>query len=228
MNLVKILVQKGAMREADIQRLQETAAAAPNKPLHAVIIEGNFAKEEDVLPLLAEQFGMELVDLTTTTVEAEALQVMPTKLVHRRGLMPLTRLNGSLTVATSDPFDIYAIDELQTLTGLHVHPVLASPREISRLIKTHFGVGGETVNAMVADRKEDIELLEDLDADDSEIAKQAAGSVPVVKLVNEHSTEAANERASDIHIEPEEKTLRIRYRVDGLLQTAGTVAAAGD
>jgi type II secretion system protein E len=218
MNLVKILVAKGAMREGDIHRLQETVASSPGKPLHSLIIDNNFAKEEDVLPILAEQFGMDLVDLAKATVEPEALQIMPSKLVHRRNLMPLSRLNGSLVVATGDPFDIYAIDELQTLTGLHVHPVLASPREITRLIKTHFGVGGETVTAMVQERKDDVELLEDLDADDSEIAKQAQ-EASVVRLVNEILMEAANERASDIHVEPEEKSLRIRYRIDGLLQT---------
>src|SRR6476469_3092679 len=98
---------------------------------------------------------------------------MPTKLVHRRNLMPLSRNNGTLVVATGDPFDVYAIDELQTLTGLHVHPVLASPREISRLIRTHFGVGGETVTALMQERGQEVELLEDLEADDSEIAKQA-------------------------------------------------------
>ena len=153
MDLVKTLIHKNAMREADVPRLQAAVAAAPNKPLHSVIIDGGFAKEEDVLPVLAHQFGMDFVDLTTETVEPEAIQVMPIKLVHRRNLMPLRRLNGSLIVATGDPFDIYAIDELQTLTGLHVQPVLASPREITRLIKTHFGVGGETVTALMAEKK---------------------------------------------------------------------------
>jgi general secretion pathway protein E/type IV pilus assembly protein PilB len=114
--------------------------------------------------------------------------------------------------------DIYALDELQTLTGLKVVPVLASAREIARLIKTHFGVGGETVTAMVQERGEDIELLEELEADDSELAKMAQ-EASVVRLVNEILIEAANERASDIHIEPEEDGLRIRYRIDGLLQT---------
>jgi general secretion pathway protein E/type IV pilus assembly protein PilB len=217
MNLVRSLVQSGAMKEGDVPRLQEAIVSAPNKPLHALIIEQAFAKEEDVLPLLAQQFGMDLVDLTKLTVDAETIRIMPSKLVHRRNLMPLSRENGSLVVATGDPFDVYAIDELQTLTGLHVHPVLASPREISRLIKTHFGVGGETVTAMVQER-EAVELLEELDADDSEIAKQAQ-EASVVKLVNEILIEAANEQASDIHVEPEEGALRIRYRIDGLLQT---------
>jgi general secretion pathway protein E/type IV pilus assembly protein PilB len=217
MNLVNLLIQKGAMRETDLQKVQEALRDAPNKPLHTLLMEQGFAKEEEVLPLLAEQFGMEVIDLTKVTVDPETLRATPAKLVHRRGLMPISRNNGTLTVATGDPFDVYAIDELQTVTGLHVHAVLASPREIGRLIKAHFGVGGETVTAMVAERGE-VELLEELEADDSELAKQAQ-EASVVKLVNEILIEAATERASDIHIEPEEHGLRIRYRIDGILQT---------
>jgi len=156
--------------------------------------------------------------LTKVTVEPDILKAMPLKLVHRRSLMPLSRENGTLVVATGDPFDVYSLDELQTLTGLQIHPVLASPREIARLIKTHFGVGGETVTAMVKERGEDVELLEGIEADDSEMAKMAQ-EASVVKLVNEILVEAANERASDVHIEPEETGLRIRYRIDGILQT---------
>src|SRR5262249_16927322 len=139
------------------------------------------------------------------------------KLVHRRSIMPLSRENGTLKVAVGNPFDVYALDELQTLTGMHIEPVLASPKEIARLIKHHFGVGGETVTAMVAEPGQ-VELLEGFEADDSELAKQAQ-EASVVKLVNEILIEAVNERASDIHVEPEEKSLRIRYRIDGLLQT---------
>jgi type II secretion system protein E len=217
MNLVNLLIQTGAMRESDLPKVQDALRDSPNRPLHCVLMEKGFAKEEDVLPLLGEQFGMEVIDLQKVTVDPETLRAMPAKLVHRRGLMPISRINGTLTVATGDPFDVYAIEELQTLTGLHVHSVLASPREIGRLIKTHFGVGGETVTAMVAERGE-VELLEELEADDSELAKQAS-EASVVRLVNEILVEAATERASDIHIEPEETGLRIRYRIDGILQT---------
>src|SRR5712692_4504583 len=220
MALAQRLIRKGILSEDDLPRLAEAQAAAPDKPVHALLIERGFAKEADVLTALAEEFGMELVDLTQVTIEPDTLKAMPMKLVHRRGLMPLSRNNGSLRVATGDPFDVNALDELQTLTGLHVDPVLASPREIARLIKTHFGVGGETVTALVQERdsEEGIELLEELEADDSELAKMAQ-EASVVKLVNEILVEAANERASDIHIEPGENHLEIRYRIDGLLQT---------
>src|SRR5436309_437868 len=218
MQLAQRLVKKGVLSAQDLSRLAEEHAAAPNKPLHQLLIEKGFAKEEDVLPLLAEELGMDLVDLTDVSVDPDTLKAMPLKLVHRRTLMPLSRQNGTLVVATGDPFDINSLDELQTLTGLQVQPVLANPREIARLIKTHFGVGGDTVAALAQERQdEDIELLEGLEADDSEAAKMAQ-EASVVRLVNEILIEAANERASDIHIEPEENALRIRYRIDGLLQ----------
>jgi type II secretion system protein E len=218
MQLVQRLIRRGAIPAADLARISEAHFAAPAKPLHELLIERGFAKEDDVLIALAEEFGMELVDLTQITVEPATLQAMPLKLVHRRSLMPLSRNNGTLVVATGDPYDVYALDELQMLTGLQIQPVLASPREIARLIKTHFGVGGETVSAMMQDRSDEVELLDGLDADDSEAAKMAQ-EASVVKLVNEILVEAANERASDIHVEPEEGSLRVRYRIDGILQT---------
>jgi type II secretion system protein E len=218
MQLLKRLVQRGILQNDVVARIVEMHNASPNKPLHEVIIENGFAKEDAVLAVLAEEFGMELVDLTQVTVEPETLKEMPLKLVHRRSLMPLSRQNGTLVVATGNPFDVNALDELQMLTGLQIQPVLASPREITRLIKTYFGVGGETVSSMMQERAEEVELLEGIEADDSEAAKlaQEAG---VVKLVNEILIEAANERASDIHVEPEESHLHIRYRIDGILQT---------
>jgi len=223
MQLLQRLVRRGVLSHTDVGKILEAHALAPHRPIHDLIVEKGFAKEEDVLPALAEEFGMDVVDLTTVKVDPEVLKAMPLKLVHRKTIMPLSRQNGVLIVATGDPFDVYSLDELQMLTGMSVHPVLASQREIARLIKTHFGVGGETVSALIDERpdQEDLELLEGLEADDSEAAKMAQ-EASVVKLVNEILIEAANERASDIHIEPEEHGLRIRYRIDGLLQTQPT------
>jgi type II secretion system protein E len=218
MQLLQELVQKGLVRESDVAAVQAAKAAAPQKALHEIIIEGGYAREEDVLPVLAEACGMEVVDLHKVLVEPETLKAMPSKLVHRHTLMPLSRENGTLVVATGDPYDVNSLDELHMLTGLHIRAVLASPREIARLIKTHFGVGGETVTAMVQERGGDVELLEEIEADDSEAAKMAQ-EASVVKLVNEILLEAINERASDIHVEPEEQGLRIRYRIDGVLQS---------
>jgi general secretion pathway protein E/type IV pilus assembly protein PilB len=219
MRIANVLVSKGVLSEADLSAVAAAQEAAPDKPLHEILIDKGFAREEQVLAALAEELGMELVDLAKCTPDPETIRAVPLKLVHRHTLLPMSRQNGTLVVATGDPFDVYALDELATITGLQIVPVLASPREIARLIKTHFGVGGETVIAMMQERANDgVELLEELEADDSELAKMAQ-EASVVKLVNEILIEAANERASDIHIEPQENGLRIRYRIDGILMT---------
>lgn len=217
MFLLQRLRERGHLSDADAKRAEDAQAAEPNRPLHEILLEKGIGSEMHVLNALAEEFGLEFIDLSHAHIEPETLAVMPAKLVHRKGLLPVSRNNGTLIVATSNPYDVYSLDELQTLTGLEIQPVLGSPREISRLIKHHFGVGGETVQALVQDRDE-VELLEGIEADDSELAKQAQ-EASVVKLVNEILIEAATERASDIHIEHEEKSIRIRYRIDGLLQS---------
>lgn len=218
MRFAERLLKLGQIDLGAMQRLQEAQAATPDRPDYQILLERGLAKESDILALLSDDFGMPVVELEHAKVEKDALESMPSRLVHKRNLMPLKRENGSLTVATGDPQDVYTLDELQMLTGLRIKPVLASPKEIARLIKTHFGVGGETVNALVAERKDDVELLEELETDDSELAKMAQ-EASVVKLVNEILIEAINEMASDVHVEPSENTLRIRYRIDGRLQT---------
>jgi len=220
MTLIDTLTDRGLIHADDRDKAVAAVAAAPvGSPPHFVLLEKGFVKEEALLPVLAEEFGMEFVDLTQTEVQLAALADMPQKLIHRKNLMPIGRHNGTLVVATGDPFDPYALDELQTLTGLDIQPVLGSAREIGRLLKTHFGVGGDTVSTLMqeARAKDDVELLEELETDDSELAKQAQ-EAGVIKLVNTVLIEAANERASDIHIEQEETGLRVRYRIDGLLQ----------
>ena len=219
MTFVDSLIERGLVPQADRDRAMDAVAAQPSLPPHMTLLDKGFITEEPLFEALADEFGLPMVDLTKVTIETETLVGIPQKLVHRRNLMPISRENGTLVVATGNPFDAYALDELQTVTGLSVQPVLGSPKEISRLLRQHFGVGGDTVNALMqdADNQDELELLEDLEADDSELAKQAQ-EASVVRLVNQILVEAANERASDIHIEHEEDTLRIRYRIDGLLQ----------
>ncbi|CAN5556729.1 ATPase, T2SS/T4P/T4SS family [soil metagenome] len=217
MQLLKALTTKGVIAEGDRARAADALAAAPDKPPHFTLIDKGFASEDAVMKVLAQQFGLDWVDLVDAKIDTDAMVSLPMKLLHRKNLMPLSRNNGTVIIATGDPYDAYSLDELHTLTGLNIHPVLASPKEITRLLRQHFGVGGDTVSSLVEERKDDVELLEDIETDDSELAKQAQ-EASVVKLVNEILMEAANERASDIHVEHEEDGLRIRYRIDGIMQ----------
>jgi len=216
MQLAERLVEVGLLPENMLARTLEAHAQMPDQPLHLILIEKGWVREFDLLNFLGNELGMPLIDLTKHQITQEALSSMPHKIVHRYGILPVSRDNGTLTIATANPYDFSVLDELQTITGLEIIPVLASPRELARQIKSNFGVGGDTISTMVS-QQDDVELLEGIDSDDSELGRQAQ-EASVVRLVNEILIEAANERASDIHIEPEEKSLRIRYRIDGLLQ----------
>src|SRR5207248_1262030 len=130
MTLAQRLAQQGHLSETELPRIAEMQAANPDTPLHQLLIEKGFAKEDHVLAALADEFGLEVVDLSQREVADETLQAMPLKIVHRHNLMPIDRQNGTLVVATGDPYNVYALDELSNLTGLAIHPVLASSREI--------------------------------------------------------------------------------------------------
>ncbi|HBT21696.1 MAG TPA: type II secretion system protein GspE [Verrucomicrobiales bacterium] len=211
----QVLVEKGLVTVEDIdtaERLRQDQGLR----LDQALIQNGALSEQDFLKVMGERLDFEIVDLPNATIEDEAIRSLPSRFVYRNHLAPIARENGMLKVATSDPFDLYVFDEIKLLTGLHVSPVLAPRDEIDKVIKDHYGVGGDTVEEMAGD--DDLALTSS--EDDSQDLLQMAQEASVIKLVNEIMLEAINERASDIHIEPFERTLSIRYRVDGVLQEA--------
>jgi type II secretion system protein E len=174
-----------------------------------------------LLEVMAKELRLPLVNLADITIDAETLRALPAKIVYRKRLVPISRENGTLNVATSDAFDLYAFDDIRMLTGLSIQPVLAPRDEIEKIIKTHYGLGGDTLDEMVG--ADDLALVS-ASGDTSEDLLEMAQEASVIKLVNEIILEAVNERASDIHIEPYEHQLSIRYRVDGVLQEASIPA----
>ena len=211
----QVLVEKGLVTVEDIdtaERVREDQGLR----LDQALIQNGALTEQDFLKVMGERLDFEIVDLPNATIEDEAIRSLPSRFVYRNHLAPIARENGTLKVATSDPFDLYVFDEIKLLTGLEVSPVLAPRDEIDKVIKDHYGVGGDTVEEMTGD--DDLALTSS--EDDSQDLLQMAQEASVIKLVNEIILEAINERASDIHIEPFERTLSIRYRVDGVLQEA--------
>ena len=211
----QVLVEKGLVTVEDIdtaERLREDQGLR----LDQALIQNGALSEQDFLKVMGERLDFEIVDLPNATIEDEAIRSLPSRFVYRNHLAPIARENGMLKVATSDPFDLYVFDEIKLLTGLQVSPVLAPRDEIDKVIKDHYGVGGDTVEEMTGD--DDLALTGS--EDESQDLLQMAQEASVIKLVNEIILEAINERASDIHIEPFERTLSIRYRIDGVLQEA--------
>lgn len=217
----EILRSKGLLDDRQLTILRDSAGDTSR--IDQVAVQMGFVREDEALSALGEQLGLEYVDLTKTKVDLSLLEQFPLKSIYRHSVFPLKRRNGTLVVATSDPFEMYALDEISSSTGLMVEPVLASAEEIDKLVKTHLGVGSETIDGLLAQRESEagVELVEELELDGSE-ASEVAQEASVVRLVNEILVEAIEARASDIHIEAQAKGLRIRYRIDGVLQSQPT------
>ena len=213
----EILLNKGLLDTRQLAILRDSSENGAR--IDRAAVEMGFVSEEDALAALGEQLGLEVVDFGQTEVDLSLLDNLPLRVVHRHNVFPIKRRNGTLVVATSDPFELYALDEISAATGLTVEPVLAAAGDIAKLIKTHLGMASETIDGLLAQRREedDVELLDDLELDGSELTEQAQ-EASVVRLVNEILLEAIESRASDVHIESQESGLRVRYRVDGMLQ----------
>ena len=176
--------------------------------------------EEIALSAIAQKLGLPVVNLAKSTLPDDVLVNFPTKIVHRRNVFPLgVQSDGALYVATSNPFDLTLVDEVSVATGLPTVPVIAYPNELAKLIKARLGVGAETIDGLI-EQTSDVEILEDVDWDQGDA--QDAQEASVVKLVNDILTEAIETGTSDVHIEAQETGMRIRYRIDGVLQTQPT------
>ncbi len=178
-----------------------------------------FVTEDKALQAIGDVVGLDYVDLSKEAIDTTLLEGFPQKIIYRDSLFPVSRENGSITVATSNPFDLYPLDEVSSAMGLSVIPVLAGKREIAKLIKDHLGVGSETVEGLLMAAEDDddaVELLSDIETDGSELSEMAQ-EASVVRLVNEILLEAVESRTSDVHIESQPSGIAIRYRIDGML-----------
>jgi general secretion pathway protein E/type IV pilus assembly protein PilB len=209
-----VLVRRGLLTREQLQKTRE--AQANGDRLHQVAVRMGLVKEEDALRAIGDEVGLRYVDLSEADIDLSLLKEFPQKLIHRHALFPINRSNGTLVVATSDPFNLYAIDELSAATGLAVEPVLASETAISKLIKAHLGVGSETIEGLLEQADDHVQLLSEIESDGSELSDMAE-EASVVRLVNEILLEAIDSRASDVHVESQKNGLRIRYRIDGML-----------
>ena len=208
-------MEKGLVSLEDIdaaERMREEQGLR----LDQALIQNGAITEQAFLEVMGERLDFDVIDLPGAAIEADAIQMLPSRFVYRNHLAPIARENGTLKVATSDPFNLYVFDEIKLLTGMEVRPVLAPCDEIDKVIKDHYGVGGDTIEEMAGG--DDLSLGGS--EDDNQDLLQMAQEASVIKLVNEIILEAINERASDIHIEPFERALSIRYRIDGVLQEA--------
>lgn len=208
-----LLKRTGLFTDQQISELIKTAQTN-GTGLTETVVKNGYASEEELLQALARTLNVEFVRLSTQKIEPEVLRMLPTKVVFQYNVLPIAFQNGLLTVATSDPLDAHLIDALRLASGARIRFALSPAADIAKAAKAFYGVGAETVDRMMQDDRFEVTPEETVSKFDvSELDQEAS----VVKFVNQIIWEAIQQGATDIHFEPMEDRLRIRYRVDGVL-----------
>jgi type IV pilus assembly protein PilB len=208
--LGQILLEQGLLTQEQLDHALEEHRKTP-RSLGRTLIDLGYIRERDLVRALAEQVGLEFVDLSETRIDPMVASLLPEPLCRRYRALPIGERDGKLLVAMSDPANVYALDDIRTLTGRDVQPVVATANDIEQAIQK-FSAMGEQVEALASEAAEKLEEETDLTG-----VEAAVEDAPIVKLVNAIMTQAVADRASDVHIEPTEKDVRVRFRVDGVL-----------
>jgi len=204
--LIDQMVAAHQLSAADASILSQQTRSGAQKQLQS---------EEEVLRWLAKEYGLGYTTLENVEPDRALLSLFPARVLLKEELLPLQRVNGVIEVATSRLFATQGLDTLKTLTGLKVKPILAPTEAIRREMKSRLGVGADTIDTL--DDVAPLQVVDESGEEDTNL-ENAAEDASIIKFVNQVLTDAIELRASDIHLEPFEDQLRIRYRIDGVLQ----------
>ncbi len=222
--LGELLVEENVVSQDDIElalhKQKETGLS-----LGRILIDMGKASEWEVAATLGKQLNVPFITLSHYEIDKEVLESIPEELVHKYKIVPVDKTGDALTIALADPSNIYLLDELKLLTRCQIIPVISFESDIKEAIQKYYPNqrGGNFEEALKDITDQSVESIEkepsagdEIESSDDDLTLQA-DDAPVVQLVNLMISEALKMRASDIHIEPYEKQLRLRYRIDGVL-----------
>ena len=182
------------------------------------LVKLGFISEDDITSFLSRQYGVPSINLSHFDIDPVVIKLVPSEIAQKHQIIPINRTGNVLTVAMADPSNIFAIDDIKFMTGFKVEPVVAAETSIKNSINKYYDSAGMVEDIIKNFDDRDVEALKESE-DNVNVAElgQAAEDAPVVKLVNLILTDAIKKGASDIHVEPYEKSFRVRYRIDGVL-----------
>ena len=199
------------------------------------LVKLGFVKDDEITALLSKQYGVPSINLAQFDIDVSVVKLIPAETAQKYQIVPLSRAGATLTIAMTDPTNVFAMDDIKFMTGYNVEPVVASETAVIEAIDRYYGGGAGAAGAAVtpgesslevASRElaempqvqdDDVQVLEEMEDVDVVTLEKQGGEAPVVRLVNVVLASAIQKGASDIHIEPYEKEFRIRYRIDGML-----------
>ena len=213
--LEQLLIEQGRITQDDLRKVKRLQQERGER-LERLLLDLGFISEEDLLPLLSTYLGVETIHRRDFPTAPLPLGNVNLKFLKHAKVLPLAQTNGTLTVAMSDPADYYTIQSLQLATGLQVEPRLARERDVLEALETIYGGGNAAGGATAETADTELEVFSD-DEEDVNHLRDLASEAPVIRFVNLLISRAVEQRASDIHIEPFENELKVRYRIDGVL-----------
>jgi type IV pilus assembly protein PilB len=224
-----LLVREKVITAEQLEQALKTQKGGGGR-LGSVLVKLGFLSEDDVTNFLSRQYGVPAINLSYFEIDPGVVKLVPFETAKRYQILPLSRVGASLTIAMVDPTNVFAMDDIKFMTGFNIEPVVASENAILEGIdKAYGGKEEEDLDTVMASMSEVSDTDVELQAEEEETAladlERAADEAPIVKLVNMVLTEAVKRGASDIHIEPYEKDYRVRFRIDGTLQSIMTPPA---
>ncbi len=221
--LGEILLKESLITQEQLQKALEFQRANGGK-LGSCLTKMGFITDDDITGVLSRQYGVPSINLKFYEIDPNVIKLIPQDTALRYQVIPLSRVGSVLTIAMTDPTNVFAMDDIKFMTGFNVEPVVASESAIGEAITRFYGGSdgdSEELSKMMKDLVEDEEL--ELAAEEAELdaasLEKAAEEAPIIKLVNLILTDSVKRGASDIHLEPYETEMRVRFRVDGQLQT---------
>ncbi len=216
-DLVDVLLEKGKISDEQYGRLRRESLARPGADPATTMLKEGLVGANDILEAKAKLNGMEFRRITPEQVDKEAFKKLPADFVKKSGILPVQMDNGTLVVATSEPTNVFALEDVKRQAGMPLRVVVCAPEDIAGVCEAFHEESApeEVLDDLINDLTE-VEVVQDQE-DVAEDLEKMAGQSPVIKFVNYLISNAVREGASDIHIEPKEKHTRIRYRIDGVL-----------
>ena len=212
----ELLVRENLLTSEQLRKARDEARTRGGR-LGAQITKLGFLQETELSDFVARQYGVPAISLDDFEIDPAVAKLVPEDVATKHTVVPVNRAGSTLVLATADPSNIFAIDDIKFLTGYNIEVVVASEEAIKRAIERVYDQGQDLSEVMEGFDDSDFEVIQDGDdLDVNELARESEDA-PVVKLVNLILTDAVKRGASDIHLEPYEKSFRVRYRIDGLL-----------
>src|ERR1043166_1675247 len=212
-NLRQLLAQTGLLTGTQIEELLKMPRV-PGESLVTMLVKSGAVVEEKLLQELAKALHLSFTKIADSEIDDAVRTRVPTKVVFQYNVMPMRADNGTLVVVANDPFNLAMLESIRLVAKCRVQLALSTEADIAKALKRYYGVGAETLDELIQKNVVDLDAQQQITKEDLESGDQEAS---VVKFVNQIIWEAFKERSTDIHLEPMENDLRIRYRVAGVL-----------